>query len=435
MNSDLSLNRRQFLITGALLSLTAQMKLMADEMPIDSSVKRVLFLGDSITYAGLYTDYIIAAWRTRYPESKIEFINVGLPSETVSGLSEPGHAGGKFPRPDLHERLDRVLSAVKPHLVTACYGMNDGVYYPFGEDRFEAFQKGMIKLREKVQAIGASIIHLTPPVFDPLPIKGKTLPAGLETYEKPYEGYDDVLAQYAKWLMKQRSNGWVVYDIHTPMAKHLKNRRKKTPDFHYAKDGVHPSPTGHWLMAQALLQGWKLPPDIETIAINAAKRMTTAGHVDNLETYKSGLSFTWNVRLSQPYDNRWDETSIDMEHFDERTGARRLVVTGLATGTYQLKDGNEVLGEFDVKQLAKGIVLNRVAKSTLLQKGNELLKLIGQERKMMCDAWLTSTGHKRPGMAKGLPLDVAQKKAAPILQQIDMLVKPLSVKLELTKTA
>jgi len=33
-----------------------------------------------------------------------EILNLGLPSETVSGLSEPNHAGGAFPRPDLHER-------------------------------------------------------------------------------------------------------------------------------------------------------------------------------------------------------------------------------------------------------------------------------------------------------------------------------------------
>ena len=74
---------------------------------------------------------------TRYPGRTIEFINVGLPSETVSGLSEEGHAGGQFPRPDLHERLGRVLEQIRPDLVFACYGMNDGIYLPFNEERFE----------------------------------------------------------------------------------------------------------------------------------------------------------------------------------------------------------------------------------------------------------------------------------------------------------
>ena len=68
---------------------------------------------------------------TRYPERQIEFINAGLPTETVSGLSEEGHAGGSFPRPDLHERLERVLPATRPDVVIACYGMNDGIYLPY----------------------------------------------------------------------------------------------------------------------------------------------------------------------------------------------------------------------------------------------------------------------------------------------------------------
>src|SRR5437660_34552 len=132
-------------------------------------VHRILFLGDSITQSGQYVDDIETQLLLHFPDRKIEIINCGLSSETVSGLSEEGHAGGAFPRPDLHERLDRVLAKVKPDLVFACYGMNDGIYLPFSDDRFDKFKRGMIKLHEKVTAAGAKIIHLTPPVFDPMP--------------------------------------------------------------------------------------------------------------------------------------------------------------------------------------------------------------------------------------------------------------------------
>ena len=52
-------------------------------------------LGDSITYAGGYAEDIEAYYVTRFPEQHFEFVNVGLSSETVSGLSEEGHAGGQ----------------------------------------------------------------------------------------------------------------------------------------------------------------------------------------------------------------------------------------------------------------------------------------------------------------------------------------------------
>src|SRR6476646_10487936 len=88
------------------------------------AAKRVVFLGDSITYSGEYVEFIEAYFTTHFPQRQIEFLNLGLPSETVSGLSEDGHAGGSFPRPDLHERLARVLEKTRPDTVIACYGMN-----------------------------------------------------------------------------------------------------------------------------------------------------------------------------------------------------------------------------------------------------------------------------------------------------------------------
>src|SRR5436309_3823549 len=133
---------------------------------LPGKVKRVIFLGDSIAYAGGYVSLVEAYFVTRYPGRTIEFINAGLPSETVSGLTEEGHAGGKFPRPDLHERLGRLLDQTRPDLVVACYGMNDGIYAPLNEERFAKFREGMEWLHAQVGKAAAAIIHVTPPTFD-----------------------------------------------------------------------------------------------------------------------------------------------------------------------------------------------------------------------------------------------------------------------------
>lgn len=212
---------------------------------IPSQVRRVLFVGNSITYAGSYVTDIEAYFVTHYPQRSIEFINVGLPSETVSGLSEEGHAGGRFPRPDLHERLDRVLKATKPDLVFACYGMNDGIYLPFGEDRFQKFREGIEWLHEEVEKTGAKIVHLTPPIFDEL--RGKNA------------GYAAVLDRYSDWLLSLRkTRKWEIIDIHYPMKTYLDAHRKIDEQFGLsgfalAEDGVHPGEVGHWIMAKQVL--------------------------------------------------------------------------------------------------------------------------------------------------------------------------------------
>jgi lysophospholipase L1-like esterase len=236
-----------------LLSLLAMLAITARAADFLPGVKRIVFLGDSITYSGQYVDWFEAFLFTQFPNRSFEVIDCGLPSETVSGLSEVGHAGGKFPRPDLHERLDRVLAKARPDLIFACYGMNDGIYKPYDDIRALRYQEGIRKLREKAKAAGAEVIHLTPPVFDSVPISGKVAPAGQESASAPYEGYDSVLARYSAWLLEQRAAGWRVIDIHTPMKAAIAKRREEDASFTFAKDGVHANADGHALMAETLL--------------------------------------------------------------------------------------------------------------------------------------------------------------------------------------
>jgi len=205
-----------------------------------AGVKRVIFLGDSITYGGFYVSDIEAWRRTRQPQAPVEILNLGLASETTSGLSEPEHVVRyHFPRPDLHERLARVLAQTKPDLVLACYGMNDGIYLPFDEARFRAFQEGITRLHVAVEKTGGKIIHITPPVFDE--VRGG------------HPGYAAVLDRYSAWLVAQRAVGWQVIDVHTPMQRALAAAREKNPAFAFAKDGIHPDEAGHWLLAQTIL--------------------------------------------------------------------------------------------------------------------------------------------------------------------------------------
>jgi lysophospholipase L1-like esterase len=202
--------------------------------------RRVVFLGDSITAAGPSVAFFDAWLASQRRDGTPKVINAGLPSETVSGLSEEGHAGGKFPRPDLAERLDRVLDVAKPDLVIACYGMNCGIYQPFDEERFARYQKGMAHLKSRVEKAGAQLILVTPPFYDD------------QRAPKAFS-YNAVLDRYGEWLLGQRKEGWTVIDLHGPMTREVLKRRERDPNFTLQPDGVHPNEDGHWLIAQQVI--------------------------------------------------------------------------------------------------------------------------------------------------------------------------------------
>ena len=246
------------------------------------NIKRIVFLGNSITWQGNYVNYVEAYLRVKYPGREFDFINIGLPSETVSGLSEPGHAGGAFPRPDLHERLQRVLEQATPDLVFACYGMNDGIYMPFDNDRFQKFKDGITWFHNEVVKTGARLIHLTPPDYDE--VRGKSI------------GYSAVLDCYADWLLsKKKSDKWEVIDIHYPMKKYLQAHRKVDSKFGLdgfalASDGIHPGEVGHWIIARQILLylGFK---DVGKSAgiVESLKQNSNASKIVTLVTERQNL--------------------------------------------------------------------------------------------------------------------------------------------------
>ncbi len=230
------------LSTSTLLSadLVADSKLTtaSDGVTVHKDVKKILFIGDSITYAGHYVNYVEAYLRLNVPTQKFEFINVGLPSETVSGLSEEGHANGAFPRPVLFERLARLLNAIQPDLVFTNYGINDGIYMPYDDLRFEKYKVGMQSLHEALQKENIPVIHITPPIYD----------------DKKDANYANVVHTYADWLLSQKAaQHWQVLDAHWPMQRYLNTKREMHPEYFIAKDGIHPNKVGHSIIAITVL--------------------------------------------------------------------------------------------------------------------------------------------------------------------------------------
>lgn len=279
--------------------------------------KRIVFLGDSITAAGMYVGYFEAWLAARKDSGKHAIIDAGLPSETVSGLSEEGHAGGQFPRPELAERLDRVLELTKPDLVFACYGINCAIYEPFDRGRLERYQRGIRQLKLAVEQRGARLVLMTPPYYDD------------QRAPKSFS-YNAVLDRYSDWLLERRKEGWHVVDLHGPMTEEVAKRRATDPQFTFQPDGVHPNEAGQWFVARQLL--------------------------------------------------RWFD--------DEKSAAAE-------SGAEMLKS---------------------------LNAPPELLPLVQQRVNLLRDAYVGAAGHKRPGIAKGLPVADAEKQADELAVRIQQLL-------------
>ena len=248
------------------------------EAPFPTQARKILFLGDSITNTGHYISIIETRLRMTGTANLPEMINLGLPSETACGLSEPDHP---FPRPDVHERLDRALEKVKPDVVVACYGMNDGIYYPFSEERFTTYQQGIKRLVKKVHQSGAKLILMTPPAFDPLPLRKQGKLRGPEAKKYAwfaiYENYDqEVLKRYAKWIMEQKQHVAMVIDLHTPVIQYVAMKRKKNPDFTMSPDGVHVNSEGHAVLADAISGAWQIKevaPRVDLLKLVSARQL------------------------------------------------------------------------------------------------------------------------------------------------------------------
>jgi lysophospholipase L1-like esterase len=251
--------RRLFATTVVVVFFTLR---LCGEMPLLAH-QRVLVLGDSITQDGRYVSFLEYYLQRLTPGAKCDLISIGLSSETVSGLTEPD---AKFPRPWALERLDRALAAVKPKVVLACYGMNDGIYAPASPERLAAFEKNLRQFTAKVRAAGAQLVLIAPPIFDPVPLAGRTVPATAPKFGYGnifYERYDDVLAEFARIEATLKEPGVTALDLHTPMAAALAERRTASEaNFTFSKDGVHPGDLGHLLMARIIGRGLGLPiPD------------------------------------------------------------------------------------------------------------------------------------------------------------------------------
>lgn len=113
---------------------------------------RIVFLGDSITQAGVspkgYVTLFKQAISKQYPDRDIEIIGAGISGNKV---------------PDLQARLQRDVLSKNPTLVVIYIGINDVWHSKSGRGTTQQdFESGLREIVEKIQAAGSKVIVCTP---------------------------------------------------------------------------------------------------------------------------------------------------------------------------------------------------------------------------------------------------------------------------------
>lgn len=316
---------------------------------------RVVFYGDSITEQRLYTTFVETYIVTRFPKLNVFFVHSGVGGDRVSG----GWAG------PIDFRLDRDVIAYRPTVVTCMLGMNDASYQPFKSDIFNNYATGYQHIVERLKAYSPNI-RMT--LIQPSPFDDVTRPVSFEG------GYNAVLLRYSQFVKElAEKSGFDIADLNTSVRSTLE--RANATDANTAKkiiaDRVHPGPSGHLIMAEALLKAWNAPSTVSRVEIDAARKQVNQAENTKVNGFKvSGNVLTWEQRdealpfpLGIPKRLVSDQEvptlalTLSSSDFVEALNQEILKVIGLQGTRYRLTIDGEEIGSFTAEQLAAGVNL------------------------------------------------------------------------------
>ncbi|MBC7785808.1 MAG: SGNH/GDSL hydrolase family protein [Burkholderiales bacterium] len=204
----------------------------AEEIPLFTSKARILFQGDSITDGNRgrsadpnhilghgYAFIIAAQYGAALPERQLTFMNRGISGNTVS---------------DLAKRWQKETIDLKPDVLSILIGVNDlGKNVP--ADEYEKQYDAL--LTQTTAAVPNTRLVLCEPFG---------LPSGKkkEEWAAYYPELQKRQAIVAKLAVKHRA-------ILVPLQKPFEEASKNVPAEYWIWDGVHPTYSGHQLIADA----------------------------------------------------------------------------------------------------------------------------------------------------------------------------------------
>jgi len=195
--------------------------------------ERIVFLGDSITQAGVgrigYVTLIKNRLAEKHKDLEIEVIGAGISGNKV---------------PDLQKRLEKDVIAKKPTLVVIYIGINDvwhGEKDPARGTSKDKFEAGLTEIIRKIKEAGARVVLCTPSVIG-------EKKAGMNTLDRQLDEYAAISRNVTK------ETGAQLCDLRKAFVEHLE---KNNPDDNekgiLTGDRVHLNEAGNKLVAEKIL--------------------------------------------------------------------------------------------------------------------------------------------------------------------------------------
>lgn len=293
----------------------------------------VVMIGDSITEQHLYSNYVEMWTSTRFPAWKLTFRNVGIGGDRSVG----GNA-----------RFTRDVLLHKPTAMTVDFGMNDGGYGGFSEKVFKPYMDGLQGMADQAKAADIRVAWVTPQPLD----NGDQGPTALVGYNQTLEKFSDGVK-----VIAEKNDGLFVDQFHPYLAA-LDGARSKSPTYNRitAGDAVHPGPPGQALMAASILKGLHFPALVSAAEIDAAGSKVVAAKnctINNIVAKDGGLSFS-RLDAALPFFPAEAGSILPYAQILEELNDYHLQVTGLASGTYELRIGGTKVTQLTAEELSAG---------------------------------------------------------------------------------
>ena len=311
---------------------------------------RVVFLGATFIERMQDTSYVETELTSRWLGESVTFRNLGWSGDTVAGVSR-----AVFGKPaDGFTRLLRDVKGTRPTVVVVCYGGNEAHRGPSGH---ATFVKGVQHLLDNLEKLESRIVIMSPPAQEkprpPLP--------------QPTQ-YNRQLAKYVaalKTIAAARGHEFIATE----------SIRESTSGA-LTDNGVHLTDRGYWALAPGIATAMSAPKRAWSVTLDVGKEngQFRGAEVSNVKLAADRVAFdaiSDHLPHAAPPRSFHQEAACLPGASD--VSERKLRISGLQGGSYEIKVDGTVVAMANAKRLAAGVVLDASWEQEQTQRLRELI--------------------------------------------------------------